>query len=116
MNEAETRQGREVGGSGHQAVVLICKCSSDDAKTVTLPPVPSLRLHVHPLSVSLPDASLMSDGTQQHTAGKPGHLLVTVFFFPSASSHPLTAHTCGGFAPFVTFDRVVSICLAFQNV
>lgn len=43
-------------------------------------PSPSLRLHVHPLSVFLPDASLMSDGRQQHTAGKPGHLPVT--FFP----------------------------------
>lgn len=106
------------GGSEHQAVVLICKFSQMTQRLwLCLPSPLPLHLHVPPLFRVSPDASLLSDGRQRHTAGKPGRLLVVMSgcFPPSACSHSLTADTGSRFEPFVTFDSVDLICLVSQN-
>lgn len=87
VNEGETGEGGVEsgedetgwGGSEHQAVVLICKFSQMTQRLwLCLPSPLPLHLHVPPLSRVSPDASLLSEGRQRHTAGKPGRLLVII--------------------------------------
>lgn len=93
------------GGSEHQAVVLICKFSSDDAKTVTSPPVPSPSPHP---SVSLPMPRSCQTGDSDTQQVK----LVTLLCCsppPSSLTFVHCSHT------FITVDTAVMTCLAFLN-
>lgn len=93
VNETERKEGGEESesemwwgkvGAGGLRVPSCCinlQIFSDDARTATLPPVPSPSSSPHPSTLrASPDASRSSDGRQRHTAGKPGRRLVVIFF------------------------------------